>query len=75
MATGSRLRDLYSILYNHFGPQNWWPGDTPFEVLDGAVLTQNTNWNNVSQAIKKLKEAHLLKYESLHSASVETIAE
>ena len=38
-----------------FGPQNWWPGDSPFEVAVGAILTQNTNWGNVEKAINNLK--------------------
>jgi endonuclease-3 related protein len=47
------------------GPQHWWPGDTPFEIMTGAVLTQNTNWLNVSKAINNLKNAGLLDPEKL----------
>ncbi|MGB9666922.1 MAG: endonuclease III domain-containing protein [Candidatus Cryosericum sp.] len=46
---------LYDILLASLGPQNWWPGDTPFEVAVGAVLTQNTAWTNVQKAIEALK--------------------
>lgn len=51
------LMDIYSRLYDAFGPQHWWPGETPFEIMIGAILTQNTNWKNVEKAIKNLKEA------------------
>ena len=54
------LRELYQKLWAAFGPQGWWPGETPFEVIMGAILTQNTNWRNVAQALKALKEANLL---------------
>lgn len=50
-----RLKDIYSILYSHYGPQNWWPGDSPFEIMVGAILTQNTSWKNVEKAISNLK--------------------
>jgi len=50
-----RLLDLYRRLFDRFGPQGWWPGDTPFEVALGAILTQNTNWQNVSRVMAALK--------------------
>lgn len=56
-----KLNSIYSILLSSFGPQNWWPGDTPFEVMVGAILTQNTNWGNVERAISNLKRLKLLK--------------
>lgn len=49
--------DLYRRLYDAFGPQHWWPGETPFEIMIGAILTQSTNWKNVEKAIKNLKDA------------------
>ena len=57
---GSRrggLLPMYRAMRAHFGHRRWWPGDTPFEVMVGAVLTQNTNWGNVERAIANLKEA------------------
>ncbi len=51
----TRLLDLYHRLFSAFGPQDWWPGETRFEVALGAILTQNTNWLNVSQVIAALK--------------------
>ncbi len=50
-----RLLALYERLLSTFGPQGWWPGETPFEVALGAILTQNTNWRNVSRVIADLK--------------------
>ena len=52
------------------GHQNWWPGDTPFEVMVGAILTQNTAWTNVEKAIHKLKQARVLDPEKLYRAPV-----
>ena len=66
---------IYNILYDAFGPQHWWPGDTPFEVMVGAVLTQNTNWNNVSRAIDNLKAENLLALPVLSELPIEILAE
>ncbi len=52
----TRLQELYRRLYDAFGPQGWWPGETPLEVALGAILTQNTNWRNVSRVITALKD-------------------
>lgn len=51
---------IYACLLREFGPQGWWPAATPFEVMLGAVLTQNTNWQNVERAIANLKSARAL---------------
>lgn len=67
--------EVYETLYDHFGPQNWWPGETPFEVIVGAVLTQNTNWGNVAKAIDNLRGAGILSFDSLKLLSVDEIAE
>ena len=50
-----KLTGLYERLYSAYGPQHWWPADTAFEVIVGAVLTQNTSWKNVEKAITSLK--------------------
>jgi endonuclease-3 related protein len=52
---GMLLYTIYKKLFAAFGPQHWWPGDTPFEVAVGAILTQNTSWGNVEKAISNLK--------------------
>jgi len=51
---------VYKCLFKHYGPQQWWPGETPFEVMVGAVLTQNTAWSNVEKAIVNLKQSNSL---------------
>jgi endonuclease-3 related protein len=70
-----QLTEIYHILLNHFGPQYWWPGDTQFEIITGAILTQNTSWANVEKAINNLKGAHLLTPESLHHLDTYQVAE
>lgn len=70
-----RLYTIYQLLYGHFGPQRWWPGETPYEVMVGAVLTQNTNWNNVEKAIDNLKGAGALSYEKMASMPTGLLAE
>jgi len=55
-----QLMAVYRVLHRAYGPQHWWPGDTPFEVMVGAVLTQNTAWTNVEKAIENLKRGKLL---------------
>lgn len=54
------LKDYYKRLYSCFGPQGWWPGQTRFEVIIGAILTQNTSWSNVEKAIRNLRREGLL---------------
>ena len=66
---------LFKTLLDSFGPQYWWPGETPFEVMVGAVLTQNTNWTNASRAIETLKDEGLLSFESLYALPVAALAE
>ena len=63
--TSRLLNEMFDLLLGHFGPQNWWPGDTELEVMVGAILTQNTNWKNVSKAIENLKQRNLLSLEGL----------
>lgn len=54
------MKALFQQLQAAYGPQHWWPGDTPFEVMVGAILTQNTAWHNASRAIERLKASELL---------------
>ena len=70
-----KLREVYTRLFDAFGPQHWWPGETPFEVAIGAVLTQNTNWGNVERAIRNLKEAGVLGGPAMERMSGERLAE
>ncbi|MFD1037741.1 endonuclease III domain-containing protein [Virgibacillus byunsanensis] len=46
---------IYDKLFDYYGPQNWWPADTPFEMMVGSILVQHTNWRNVDKALTKVK--------------------
>jgi len=65
---------LYHVLSEFYGPSGWWPGDSPFEIIVGAVLTQNTAWANVEKAISNLKTADLLTVRALDHIPEEQIA-
>jgi endonuclease-3 related protein len=54
------LMEIYERLYGAYGPQHWWPGETAFEMMVGAILTQNTSWRNVEKAIDSLKRRGVL---------------
>jgi endonuclease-3 related protein len=68
------LMDLYDKLYCIYGPQHWWPGDTPFEIAVGAILTQNTNWSNVEKAINNLKEHKMLNAKIIRQLPIDRLA-
>jgi endonuclease-3 related protein len=72
--TRKQLMAMYRALFKAYGPQHWWPGDTPFEVMVGAVLTQNTAWINVEQAIKNLKRERLLSLVRLRGVAPRRLA-
>lgn len=55
-----RLRRIYHLMHGRLGPQAWWPGHSRFEVIVGAILAQNTNWDNVEKAIHRLRQARAL---------------
>src|SRR3989338_4197328 len=74
MNLNHKLEDIYEKLYRRFGPQAWWPGETPFEVIVGAILTQNTNWQNVESAINNLKKAKVLNPRKLYSLPLAKLA-
>ncbi|MBW2544933.1 MAG: endonuclease III domain-containing protein [Deltaproteobacteria bacterium] len=75
MQLQDKLCEIYKILNEHFGELHWWPGETPFEVAVGAILTQNTSWKNVEIAIDKLKRADLLDPLRLYVAEDSVVAE
>jgi endonuclease-3 related protein len=72
-ANRQQLIQVFDLLHSAYGPQNWWPADTPFEVIVGAVLTQNTAWHNVALAIANLKREGLLEPGLLFQAEVERV--
>jgi len=69
------LSEIYQLLYDAFGPQHWWPGETSFEIVTGAILTQNTNWTNVEKAIANLKSTDSLTPEVLFRIDISQLAE
>ena len=68
------LRDMYTALADRLGPSHWWPAGSPFEVMVGAVLTQNTSWSNVDKAITNLRAAGRLTPDALHALSPDELA-
>ncbi|MBI5238678.1 MAG: endonuclease III domain-containing protein [Deltaproteobacteria bacterium] len=72
--TAKRLKGFYSAMYSALGPQGWWPGKTRFEVIAGAILTQNTAWTNVEKAIANLKSRGVLSPAKLHGLSLSELA-
>ena len=75
MNNSNILLDIYDRLFKSFGKQHWWPGDTDFEIIVGAILTQNTNWGNVEKAIKNLKEAKVFTPRKLYEIDIQELAE
>jgi len=73
--TSKILTEIYDKMFKHFGPQHWWPGETPFEVMVGAILTQNTNWGNVEKAISNLKGKGVLSPKALEALPPSKLAE
>ena len=73
--TGATLRAIYNRLLSHYGRQHWWPGDSPFEIIVGAILTQQTTWVNAHRAINRLKEAGALAAATLRRISLDALAE
>ena len=73
--TAAQLNDFYQAMYDAYGQQHWWPGETPFEVMVGAVLTQNTAWGNVEKAITNLKHADMLDPHKIAATQHEQLAE
>ncbi len=74
MGISNKLRAIFEGLYHAYGPQHWWPGETPFEVMVGAILTQNTAWSNVEKAIACLKALDRLYPEAIVALPEEDLA-
>src|SRR5262245_39972256 len=71
----SKLLEVYERLLARFGPQRWWPGDSPFEIMVGAVLVQNTAWRNVERAIDNLRDAGVMEPHALYALPPQELAE
>ncbi|MCH7593151.1 MAG: hypothetical protein IIB27_01410 [Chloroflexi bacterium] len=72
--TADNVIKLYDRLLAAYGPQDWWPGDGPFDVIVGAILTQNTNWTNVEKALDGLRTAGVWSFAAIRSAPREQLA-
>ena len=68
------INRIYDELLRKFGSQHWWPGDSPLEIIVGAVLTQNTNWQNVERAIVNLKKEKALSLKALKLINIKRLA-
>lgn len=75
MELGPLLLEIYRRLFEAYGPQGWWPGESRFEVMVGAILTQNTAWRNVERALARLKAEGLLSPQALYALPLEELAE
>lgn len=69
------LRQWYDALLAAYGPQGWWPGESPTEIIVGAILTQNTNWRNVEKAIDALRQARLIDWQALRDVPIAKLAQ
>ena len=69
------ILEIYKRLLERYSKQDWWPSESRFEVIVGAILTQNTNWRNVEKAIENLKNANILTAEKMYQCDSQTLAE
>lgn len=70
----AKLQDYFETALSQLGPQHWWPGETPFEICVGAILTQNTAWINVEKAIANLKGRGVLDPHLMYALSPSELA-
>jgi endonuclease-3 related protein len=73
-AINQKLLEIYHRLFVRYGPQHWWPAETPFEVIVGAILTQSTAWSNVEKAIANLRMAKALSPPALDSLPIDKLS-
>jgi endonuclease III related protein len=74
-ALHTSLRRYYDVLFVAYGPQHWWPGRTAFEIIVGAILTQNTSWSNVEIAMRNLRREKLLTPRAIERVSLRRLAQ
>jgi endonuclease-3 related protein len=75
VTTSQTLLNIYHLLLERYRPQHWWPGDGPFEVIIGAILTQSAAWANVDRALANLKQAEVLSPGALRDLPGDTLAD
>ena len=69
------LNEVYSRLLNRYGPQGWWPAESPFEVIVGAILTQSTAWVNVEKALASMRDKGCWSFEAIAALPTDELAE
>jgi len=69
------LLEIFRRLFQRYGPQHWWPGDSPFEVMVGAILTQSVAWQNAEKAITNLKSAGVMSPLALRNIPTDELAQ
>ena len=67
------LREIYELLYSHYGDLGWWPADNDEEIIIGSVLTQNTSWKNVEIALRRMKDYQILGLSEICGSNMDTI--
>ena len=72
-ANHKMLLAIFNRLIEHYGPQNWWPGDTIIEIMVGAILTQATSWKNAESAVETLKTHGFLSLKSIRDLDQKTL--
>ncbi|OPZ89663.1 MAG: Endonuclease III [Firmicutes bacterium ADurb.Bin419] len=70
-----KLLNIYTLLFERYGDQHWWPAETQFEVIVGAVLTQFISWSNVVKAIDNIKKSNMLDARKLYACDIDLIKE
>lgn len=73
--TSNALKEFFDAMHKALGPQHWWPAKTPFEMIVGAILTQNTSWKNVERAIENLRNAGCLDAAKLRDIDIADLAQ
>lgn len=73
--TTHQLLKIYELLFKKYGDQHWWPAETQFEVIVGAVLTQFISWSNVVKAIDNIKSNNMMDTQKLYECDIELIKE
>ena len=74
MKSKKNIKNIFNRLFLHFGQQYWWPADSSFEVVLGAILTQNTNWANVEKAVNNLKREKLITPKKIYRLPQDKLA-
>lgn len=75
MKSNPFIQQSFDALFARWGEQHWWPAQSPFEIMLGAILTQNTAWTHVEKAIENLRQYNALEFRVLNDVSQEKVAE